>query len=153
MAADRHRRPEGIGSAEHGAAVILDSNFLFIPLRFGVDIFEELHRLLGEPLLCLVPEPVVGELRLLRLDAKPSFRKEIDFAMGLVERCEVLDEDRAMGETVDDFILRIAMRTGHPVATNDSELRRRLREAGVTVIYLRQRAFLEINGSITNPGP
>lgn len=152
MASDRNRRPTGLGLADLDPAVILDSNFLFVPLRFGVDIFEELHRLLGEPLRCLVPEPVIGELRLLRLDAKPSFRKEIEFALGLVEKCEVLDEDQLAGETVDDFILRIATQTGHPVATNDSELRRRLREAGVPVIYLRQRAFLEINGSITNPG-
>lgn len=153
MASDRHRRPTGLGRADLGPAVILDSNFLFVPLLFGVDIFEELHRLLGESLRCLVPEPIIGELRLLRLDAKPSFRKEIDFALGLVERCEVMDEDKVAGETVDDFILRIAMKTGYPVATNDSELRRRLREAGVPVIYLRQRAYLEINGSTTNPGP
>lgn len=148
MAADRHRGPEGLGRAARGAAVILDSNFLFIPLRFGVDIFEELHGLLGEPLRCLVPEPVIGELRLLRIDAKPSFVREIDFALDLVKRCEILDEDRGSGETVDDFIVRIALHTGFPVATNDSELRQRLRESGVPVVYLRQRAFLEIDGTI-----
>ena len=128
----------------------MDSNFLFIPLRFGVDIFEELHGLLGEPLKCLVPEPVLGELRLLRIDAKPSFVREIDFALDLVERCEILDEDRGSGETVDDFIVRIALQKGFPVATNDSELRQRLRESGVPVVYLRQRAFLEIDGTILN---
>lgn len=148
MAADRHRDPEGLSRTAPGAAVVLDSNFLFIPLRFGLDIFDELHRLLGEPLRILVPKPVIEELRLLRLDAKPSFVKEIDFAVGLVERCEVLDENLDPGENVDDFILRITSRTGYPVATNDADLRQRLRAVGVPVVYMRQRAFLEIDGNI-----
>lgn len=146
MAADRHRGTAGLSRA--GPAVILDSNFLFVPLRFGVDIFDELHRLLGEPLHCIIPEPVLRELRLLRQDAKPSFRKEIDFALGLVDRCEVLEKDSDPGETVDDYILRLASRTRYPVATNDGDLRQRLREAGVPVVYLRQQAYLEINGIV-----
>jgi len=95
-----------------------------------------------------VPKPVIEELRLLKLDAKPSFVKEIDFAVGLVERCEVLDENLDPGENVDDFILRITSRTGYPVATNDADLRQRLRAVGVPVVYMRQRAFLEIDGNI-----
>jgi rRNA-processing protein FCF1 len=148
MAADRHRDPEGLSRTVPGAAVFLDSNFLFIPLRFGLDIFDELHRLLSEPLRILVPKPVIEELRLLRLDAKPSFIKQIEFALGLVERCEVLDENLDPGENVDDFILRIASQTGYPVATNDADLRQRLRAIGIPVVYMRQRAFLEIDGII-----
>ncbi len=147
MATDRCRDPEGL-NRKTGLAVLLDSNFLFVPLKFGVDIFEELKRLLNRTPRCLVLRPIIEELRHLRIDAKPSLEKEIDFALDLTYRCELLDEDLLPGEEVDDYILRLAVENGWPVATNDSDLRRRLREAGVPVIYLRQQAFLEIDGIV-----
>ncbi len=146
MAADRRRDPEGLSNTS--AAVLLDSNFLFVPLRFGVDIFVELQRLLGRIPRCLVPRPIIDELRHLRIDVKPSLEKEVDFALDLANRCELLDEGLLPGEEVDDFILRLAVENGWPVATNDSDLRRRLRGAGVPVIFLRQQAFLEIDGLV-----
>ncbi|MCW4036279.1 MAG: hypothetical protein NWE75_03720 [Candidatus Bathyarchaeota archaeon] len=145
MAADRHRGTERLNPTE-GSSVILDSNFLFIPLRFGVDIFEELQRLLGSPLRYVVPEPIINELKALRSEARPSLRKEIDFALDLIDRCEIVEVSLEPDETVDDFVLRMALETGHPVATNDAELRRRLKEAGIPVIYLRQRAYLDMDG-------
>ena len=148
MAADRNRDHDGMSGTYGGFAVILDSNFLFIPLRFGVDVFEELQRLFGRPILCIIPTPIIAELRLLRLDAQPSFKKEINFALGLTDRCKVINEDVGPGETVDDVLIRIALETGYPVATNDADLRQRLREVGIPVVYLRQRAFLEIDGCV-----
>ncbi|TRO48475.1 hypothetical protein E2P65_02800, partial [Candidatus Bathyarchaeota archaeon] len=67
MAADRDRDIEVRGSR----GVILDSNFLFVPLRFGVDIFGELEGLLGPSVVFLVPAAVLAELELLREGASP----------------------------------------------------------------------------------
>jgi len=147
MEAHRRRHPQGLKAEadERTTTVILDSNFLFVPLRFGVDIFEELRRLLGN-VLCVVPSPVIEELRLLREGAKPSLKKEVEFALSMAGRCETADEAVEPGETVDEVILRLARSWRCPVATNDSELRRRLRSEGVPVIYLRQRAYLDIEG-------
>lgn len=131
-----------------GAPVILDSNFLFIPLQFGVDVFDELERLLGGLVRCIVLTPVIEELRLLRLDAKPSLKKDIDFALSLTDRCDVIDCDLEPGETVDDSILRMAVEIGCPVATNDADLRQRLRTGGIPIVYLRQRAYLDIEGFV-----
>ena len=146
MATDRRGDPERLIRTEPSAAVILDSNFLFIPLRFGVDIFEEFHRLLGRNVRCLVTTPIIDELRLLRTDAKPSFKKEVDFALSLAERCEVMEISLDPGETVDDSIVKIASEGPFIVATNDAELRGRLREAGVSVVFLRQKSHLEMEG-------
>jgi len=131
-----------------GTTVILDSNFLFVPLQFGVDIFEELERLIGGLVRCVVPSPVVEELQLLRQKAKPSLRREIDFALSLSERCELVEERAEPGETVDDVLVRLATRWRCPVATNDTDLKRRLRAEEVPVIYLRQRAYLDVEGAI-----
>lgn len=147
MATDRHRRHKGL-SADSRAAVILDSNFLFIPLRFGVDIFDELQRVFGRPVRYILLTAVIEELRLLRLNAEPSLKKEIDFAVSLTDRCEVMETSLNPSETVDDLILRIAVETDKPVATNDTGLKQRLRAAGIPVVYMRQQAYLEINGFV-----
>ncbi len=148
MAADRCRHVEGIELGRHPAAVLLDSNFLFIPLKFGVDIFEELRRLLGENMKCLVTRPVLEELDLLRQGAKRGFLKEIRFARKMAEKCDVFEDSLKTGETVDQSLVRVAIEEGFNVATNDAELRKALKREGVSVVFLRQRAFLEIDGVI-----
>lgn len=88
----------------------------------------------------------IQELEVLRTRAKPSFRKEIDFALRLADRCKVIEDEPWHEESVDSSILKAAKKMKLPVATNDAKLRRRLKKGRVTVIYLRQGSFLEING-------
>lgn len=137
------------GEGERGAIpVIIDSNFFFIPLRFGLDIFEELQRLLEGRARFVVPSPVLEELKLVKRDGKPSLQRKAGFALTLAERCERVDEGLKEGETVDDLIIRLAGSWRCPVATNDAKLRRRLRERLIPVIYLRERSHLELDGTI-----
>jgi rRNA-processing protein FCF1 len=149
VATDRHRGPQGL-SPEGGrrTRVILDTNFLFIPIRFGVDIFEELERVVGGLVHCVVPSAVVVELGFISEGSKPSFKREVEFALSLIERCEIVDAAPRPGEMVDEVIARLAEGLGCPVATNDSDLRRLLRKRGIPVVYLRQRSHLEVDGII-----
>ncbi len=128
-----------------GIPVLLDSSFLLIPLEEGVDIYSELERLLGLP-RCLVPKPVLEELKRLRDAASPLEAKRINLALRMAERCETLNVELGEGEEVDDLLLRLAREMRCPVATKDGELRKRLRREGIPVIYLRQRAYLEMEG-------
>jgi len=125
--------------------IILDSNFLLVPFQFGVDIFEELNVLLGkaEP---IVLSTTIEELQ--RLIEKSSVKERMLFsaALKLAERCEILKVERNPSENYDDVIFRVAKELKIPVATNDSELRKRLRGAGISTVYLRQKARLEIDG-------
>ena len=73
-------------------------------------------------------------------------------ALKYAEGLKCVDVEARPTEAVDDLILRLACEWGLPVATNDRVLRKRLRDAKVTVIYLRQRSHLEIYGSISNNG-
>ena len=127
--------------------IILDSNFLLVPLQFRVDIFEELNVLLGkaEP---IVLSTTIEELK--KLIEKSSIKERMRFsaALKLAERCEILKVKRDKSENYDDVIFRVAKELKIPVATNDSELRKRLREAGIATVYLRQKARLEIDGPV-----
>jgi rRNA-processing protein FCF1 len=44
-------------------------------------------------------------------------------------------------------MLRVAVEWRCPVATNDGELRQKLRNLGVPVVFLRQMSKLEVEGN------
>ena len=142
MAVNRRRHPKGIGKT-----VILDTNCLFIPLKLKVDIFSELERLYGVMPTCIITTATQKEFEYLKIGAKPSLLKEIRFAERLSQRCQVIDLVAEPNEKVDDLILRYAEETGYPVATNDAELRGKLRKKGLSNIFLRQKTHLVIEGN------
>jgi len=126
--------------------VILDSNFLFVPFQFKIDIFDELEALIGrfEPILL---SPTLEELRNLSDGKSPEkVRRQALLALELTKRCRLVDVEKKAEENFDDVILRVAREWKCPVATNDGMLRKRLRKAGVATIFLRQRSRLEIEG-------
>ncbi len=126
--------------------ILFDTNFLMIPLRFGVDVFEEAERVLNQPPEYYVTRSVLKEIAQLKQGASPSFVKELSFAEKIAERCSVLEVEVEDGESVDDSILRTAENKRFIVGTADAELRKKLRDAGVKVLVLRQRRYLELMG-------
>ena len=128
--------------------VILDSNFLFIPSQFQVDIFEELPKLLNQRLDLVILSPTQMELRekAKRGCTSPKTRKRTSLALELAKKCHLVTVEQDFGETPDDIIVRVAAEWKCPVATNDRALRKRLRDISVPVIYLRQKSRLEMEG-------
>jgi len=128
--------------------VILDSNFLFIPSQFKIDIFERLMSLLNQRF-----EPVLlssTHQELLRMTEKgpPTRRKQASLALKLANKCCLVNVEKEVGETNDDVVLRIAAEWKSPVATNDRELRRKLRDRAIPVIFLRGKRRLELEGAL-----
>lgn len=127
--------------------VIFDSNFLFVPFQFHIDIFDELEKLAGrfEP---VVLSPTLDELETLSKKSPVKTSRQALLALELTKRCRVVEMEKKRGESHDDVILRVAKEWKSPVATNDRTLRKRLREAEVTTIFLRQRSRLEVEGPL-----
>ena len=128
--------------------VILDSNAFFVPLEFKIDIFEELRRLLNRNVEYILLSPVKHELEILASGKEPKTRRQAFFALQLAQKCKLVTVE-GNGEVTDDVITRIAKSWDTPVFTNDRELRRRLRDISVPVIYLRQKSRLDIDGLIS----
>jgi hypothetical protein len=128
--------------------VLLDTNFLLIPIRFGVDIQSELKRVVEAFFIPAITPAVVDELKRLQAKASPSEEKEISYALAFAKTITLLDDALNPGEKVDDQLLRIAHRDGCLVATTDADLRRKLRDKGVPVVFLRQTRHLSIEGMI-----
>lgn len=124
--------------------ILCDTNFLLVPLRFGVDVFTEADEALNDLTEFFVSSRVVDEIKLLRKDAKPSFEKELLFALKMIEQCKVIEDT---SETlVDDSLIELARINNMVIGTTDSELRKKARMEGVKVIYLRQKRYLVLDG-------
>lgn len=124
--------------------IILDANFLMVPESHGVDIFSELDRIIDKKYELFVPEVVIGELKNLKETGNTSEKRSANVALELASELEKVPSDKP----ADEEILDLAEGGGSAVATNDSDLKRRLREKGIPVIYLRQRSHLSTDGKL-----
>lgn len=125
--------------------IILDTNFLLIPAQFKVDIFSEIRRICGFSYeLAAVPE-TVAELEGIISSKKSSGKdkKAARLALKLLKAFKVkVLKNRKLYKRADEAILAIADKNSC-VATQDRELRRRLREKAASLIILRQKQYLK----------
>ena len=114
-----------------------------IPAQFHVDILAELGRILPN-FAFVVPSFVIRELENIKKRSKGKARIAASVALKLVESSDirVVDADLKYRERVDDALLRISK----ILCTNDRELQKKARNKGITVVYLRQKKYLAIEG-------
>jgi rRNA-processing protein FCF1 len=128
--------------------MIIDTNFLFIPSKFRLDIFEELPKLLGHNVEPVLLSQAYSELQKLAKSNSVKLSKQAQLGLKLAKKCRIVEVERKGNESNDDLILRIAVEWKCPVATNDRELRRKLRSVGVSVVFLRQKSLLAVEGNV-----
>lgn len=122
--------------------VLLDTNMLMM-FGKGVNIFDQIEELLVSKPEFYVIKPVVDELKKIAEKGCMKDRRAAKLALQAVEKyCHIIDIDVKQGMKVDDLIVEIASREKFIVATNDRELRRRLREKGIPEIYYREEKHL-----------
>ena len=119
--------------------VVLDTNMLLVPYRFGVDIFEEIQRILPGVKVYTIPQVIKEIEKLSRGNLNERLGAKI--AKRLLERVEVLPVDETL--PTDTILVELA-KDGYVIATNDRLLRKRVREVGGYTIYLRERSHLEM---------
>ncbi len=118
--------------------VVLDTNMLLVPYQFGVDILEEIQRLLPGARIVTV-KPVLKELEKIERQGLHG-RLGVRIARKILERVEILDTPE---KPVDTLLVELAEK-GYIIATNDKELKKRVWERGGSVIFLREESHLEL---------
>lgn len=113
--------------------VILDTNVLIMHMEYRINLEDELTRLLGAYEI-LIPSSVIWEL-------KGISHKYTNLALKYIEKFRVVDSVKKG----DEAILSLARHLNAVVVTNDRELRAKLKEYDLKVIYIRQRSYLEID--------
>jgi rRNA-processing protein FCF1 len=119
-----------------------------LPIQFKVDIIEELEKKVNRKVEVVIPRPVLEELQKASTSKSRKKAKLVKEALKIANTAKVLDVNPKLNESVDDIIVRLAIDYNYAVATNDSDLKNRLRRNNVPVIYLRQKSFLELEGVI-----
>ena len=125
--------------------VVIDTNFFMVPFQFNVDIITELEKLLPSYKLT-TPSFVINELKGLKRNNKGKIRLNANLALKLANssKVEIKDISLLENETVDDALLRVS----EVLATNDIELKKRAKAKGITVVYLRQKNYITVDGKI-----
>lgn len=125
--------------------VVIDTNFFMVPFQFNVDIINELEKSLPSYKLT-TPIFVINELKGLTKNTKGKTRLNANLALKLANssKVEIKDISIMENETVDDALLRVS----EVLATNDIELKKRAKDNGITVVYLRQKKYIVIEGKI-----
>ena len=125
--------------------VVIDTNFFMVPFQFNVDIITELEKLLPSYKLT-TPSFVINELKGLKRNNKGKIRLNANLALKLANssKIEIKDISLLENETVDDALLRVS----EVLATNDIELKKRAKAKGITIVYLRQKNYITVDGKI-----
>ena len=129
--------------------VVPDTNFLLVPGQFGVDIISELNRVLDVRFRIVVPNVVLQELDVIERKTKGKDLLAVRMAKKLAERFETVEVGRFGERPIDDQIFDFAVNNERViVCTNDKGLKKRLRERGIPIVYLRSKKILELEGML-----
>lgn len=125
--------------------VVIDTNFFMVPFQFNVDVIDELEKLLPSYKLT-TPQFVINELKGLKNNKNNTIRLNASLALKLAKSSNIEIKDISLneGETVDDALLRVS----EVLATNDIDLKKRAKNKGISVVYLRQKKYISIDGKI-----
>jgi hypothetical protein len=122
--------------------ILLDANALMMPAQFRIDLFDELHALLG----AFEPMVLSGVIRELAGISRARGRNGTAARHGLLlgERCTIVESGNLKSESVDAQMIEYATLNACMVVTNDRRIRDTLFTRGIGVISLRNQKKLEI---------
>ncbi len=128
--------------------LLLDTNFLILPLKIGKNLLIQLDALLKLKYTLIVLEDSINELKYVH----PRFFKNITSDRSLLDQLwpgiKIVGFNSPQESDVDEKILVYAVENKCVVATNDRDLRIRLREKSVPTIYLKHKSHLALDGDI-----
>lgn len=114
--------------------IILDTNFLLDSLKYKIDIFSELRRILDVNYEVFVLDKTLYELKKLKKE-KLIFKLIEKYNIGIIETDDGI---------VDDLIVDL-VNENYIVCTNDYELKKRVKEKNVSLISIRQKKYYKLD--------
>ncbi len=119
--------------------IIIDTNFIIDLLRFKIPI-ENLNYLIPNSKLTTINQ-VIKELKSIAGRRTQKDSKYAMVALKIIENFEIIETEKGLA---DDILVKISNKD-NIIATNDSNLRRRLKRKELKSIYLRgcKKIFIE----------
>lgn len=124
-------------------AVILDTDFLIHCASSKVDYVEELKRILDFNYKVYIIDKTIDELDNIIETKKGKAKTDTKLAKAILKANKIPEIKTKKNKIVDDLILETADKDTL-VATMDAELKRKLKEKGVSIVIIRQKSHLEL---------
>ncbi|MBI5636075.1 hypothetical protein HY993_03890 [Candidatus Micrarchaeota archaeon] len=109
--------------------VVLDTNFLLLPIEKKLDVYEKIPLLFDDAVAFYTPRQCFDELMAKREEKK--FGAALELARKKIRVVLVLSQKP------DDAVVEACREYKAVAATNDRQLREKLKKAGVKTIFLR----------------
>ncbi len=119
--------------------VVLDTNMLLVPLQFGVDVFDEIQRLVPGAEMAVVRGTLDELERIASRGGRDARYARLARRMVDLKGLTVLE----VGGPVDPALVSLA-KEGAIIATNDRILKKKVWVAGGRVIALRDKGHLDL---------
>jgi rRNA-processing protein FCF1 len=120
--------------------ILLDTNFLLIPIQFKVDIFSEIDRICLFRYKLYVVDKTIDELKSIILKQKGKSKAAAKVGLQLAKRKGLRVLETKDGR-VDDLILEL-MDKDWILASQDEELRKLAGKKGAGLLTLRAKKYL-----------
>ena len=126
--------------------ILLDTNFIMIPFTLKIDIFS-LFREKDPRSTFSILDRSIEELKYL---TQKGTKKDSEAAKMAIQACQKLnisiiptEPGEESFKNVDQVLVSVAEKKGFSVATQDKELQKELKKAGVAVYFLRQKKYIQ----------
>jgi len=123
--------------------VILDTNFLMAVSQFGIDIFSEIERICDFRYKLYIIDKTVDELNKVIETNKGKHGRAAKLALSLLKSKGIEGIKTKEKGIVDKLILGIVDRD-FIVATQDKDLKSRLKKKNIRLITIRQKKYLRL---------
>ncbi|MFX0030904.1 MAG: PIN domain-containing protein [Candidatus Hermodarchaeota archaeon] len=137
--------------------IVIDSNFILLPFQFKIDYLNEIRDNLEGNLKFIIYQQILNELEAKRKReiGSTKFQRLLNSGLMYLEKnkgnfeIDYIDEVKQEDESTDEFLFRKSKELKDKsqtifLATNDSQLRRKAKQANINIIFLRQKKFLYI---------
>ncbi|MDP6600431.1 MAG: nucleotide-binding protein [Candidatus Woesearchaeota archaeon] len=118
--------------------ILLDTNFLMACGQFKVDIFAQIDKISAFKYKLFALDKILDELKKIVEEQKGKHKDAAKIALKLIDIKNINIIKTKSNQKTDDIILDLAIKNDFIVATQDKELKSRLKEKSITLIILRQ---------------
>jgi rRNA-processing protein FCF1 len=128
--------------------IIIDSNILLLTAEGRFNLHAEIERLVPQKHRLIFLSSCLDELDLVAKKSK-KLASRVNLAKQICSKLEIIDDKNKSEIFVDDKILEYAL-ANQPcvVATNDNELKMKVRKQDIPVIFVKTKNHLELLGTI-----
>lgn len=113
--------------------IIFDTNFLIYTLKYKIDVLKELRRICDFNFELCILDKTLGELKKIN-------KMEARIALSFIHIFKIINTEKFNINNVDDILVEIAFKDSI-IATQDKDLKRRLKKKNVPVIIIRQKKY------------